>query len=145
MASPAEAVTLAAVAALDASSALATVAGAAPVYNGLAPATRARWITVGTPSDGAAGGLLRGVMQGKPAAVSLTFHLWDRDPATAGTTMGVLRMWGPVRDALDEVPLTLAGYGLTYGTARLVSAAPDADGVTMHGVVRYDATVFATS
>lgn len=94
-----------------------------------------RWVEVGGPSEAWSPTFMRG-----GSRVGLLVHLWytpiDGDDISATT---VYRLWGVVAPALSPKLVLAAPHLMLAGTPSLIDVGRDADNVSWHGIVRYDA------
>jgi len=112
------------------SSELTTLLGGDRIYSDAPPAAQFPYMTLGQTvnqdwSTGTEDGLEH----------SLTLHVWSR----AGGSIEVHEIIQVVRMVLHNQPLTLEGHYLVNLRHEFTEARLDADGETLHGIVRYRA------
>jgi uncharacterized protein DUF3168 len=111
------------------------------VYDLHAPADAAYpYITLGSAGEASVDSF-----GGDGSAPSRTLHIWTRLEGKRASTRQCYAIWGHVRRLL-EGPMTMTGHKLVTAGVRLVDVLvdpDDADHLTVHGLVRYDATTEA--
>lgn len=139
MTAPLKIVDSALIDALSDSTALTTLIGTA-LFNGKVPSTSAdRYprVTVGDATDRDAIGTEGATFNKTTRVVSENIHIW-----TQKTRKELLDIYSAIYEALHRVRLVLSsGELLVGGTVVLVTDILDPDGKTLHGIVRYSATV----
>lgn len=140
MTAPLKLVDSALIDALVDSVALTGLIGASAIFNGKVPSTSAEKyprVTVGDATDRDALGTEGATFNKTTRVVSENIHIW-----TQKTRAELLSIYSAIYESLHRVRLLLAtGEMLVGGTVVLVADLTDPDGKTLHGIVRYSATV----
>ncbi|MEO7102877.1 MAG: DUF3168 domain-containing protein [Gemmatimonadaceae bacterium] len=84
---------------------------------------------------------------GKPGTLAgQVLDIWTRKTTTTGGATQeiggrqVLQIYGALRHLLHQQPLTVTGFSVVNGLVSLLATMDDPDGITVHGVARYDVT-----
>lgn len=131
---------IAVVSAIEGSSALGAILAGNKVYDGQAPqGSPFPYITLGTSLESA-----NNVFAGYGTDLSQTIDIWTRKTTTTSGTIQELggrqmkAIYGALYSLLHEQPLTVSGFRVCIGTLQWWALIDDPDGITMHGIARYD-------
>ena len=116
--------------ALVANATLASLLGGARIFDDVPQATPYPHVTLGQTSSSENA---TGTEDGEEHI--LTLHVWSQ----AGGRSEAQRIMGALRDALHTASLALTGHTLVSLRQQFADVRRDADGVTIHGLVRYRA------
>lgn len=131
---------VATVSAIEGSSELAVLLAGDKVFNTIVPIeTPLPYCTVTTPAESEQN------MFGNAGSVgSLQIDIWTRNALELGNSEQ-LAIWDALYFLLHNRRLTVTGFRMLTGTLTLIAIQPDADGETLHGIVRYDVTMLEGS
>jgi len=115
---------------LSSSTALTALLGGARVYDDIPHAAAYPFVSMGQTTSTDYG---TGTEDGEEHIVTL--HVWS----SYGGRSEAQAIMGTVRDALHNAPLTLAGHTLVNLRQQFSDVRREADGITIHGLLRYRA------
>jgi hypothetical protein len=121
------------VAAIEGSSALAALLAGDMVYSPQPPErTPLDYITVTQPTE-----LPDNVFGARGTAASFQIDIWTKNLLELGNSKQ-LAIYDELYALLHEKALAMTGFRIVVGTLTLITILPDVDGLTLHGVARYD-------
>ena len=118
-------------AALTADTALSSLLAGAGIYNDVPHAAAYPYLTMGQTSSSDWG---TGAEDGEEHI--MTLHVWSSYSGRSETQI----IMGAVRDVLHTARLTLSGHSLINLRQQFSDIRREADGITIHGLLRYRAT-----
>jgi Protein of unknown function (DUF3168) len=143
MASALDPVLLGVISTLTSAPALGAIVGVR-VFDTVAPqGTPFPYITITSPTESAFD-----VFHKRGNAGSLTLHIWDRDTGLDSAQLSsrtTHAIYAEIEKVLNLQAIGITGADLVRGSLSYIVGMIDADGITYHGVARYDVLTFESA
>lgn len=129
---------LAIVAAVEGDATTSALLATPGIYNTEAPAGAPfDYLTLDIPTEGPDVTFSGFNEQGTTGSQQIS--IWCKTGGSLGNQK-VLAIYDALYGLLNDQPLAVTGFAQLTGTLALIGVLPDPDGVTMHGICRYDVT-----